>query len=186
MFRIASMTKPITAVGIFLLVEEGRLSVDDPVEKYLPEFRGQMLVVETKPDLVTLKKPARPIRVRDLLTHTSGLPDYPPGLSDLYTRRHHTLAEATMAMSQRPLNFEPGTRWSYCNSGIDTLGRLIEVVSGRSYEEFLTQRIFEPLGMKDTTFRPNGNNKRGWRSPMASRTGSSFRHQIRSWIPRKW
>ncbi len=155
LFRIASMTKPITAVGIFLLVDEGKLSVDDPVEKYLPEFRGQMLVADTKPDLLTLKKPARPIRVRDLLTHTSGLPDYPPGLSDLYVKRNHTLAEATLAMSQRPLNFEPGSKWSYCNSGIDTLGRIIEVVSGKSYEDFLAQRIFEPLGMKDTTFRPN-------------------------------
>src|SRR5690242_21808783 len=84
-FRIASMTKPVTAIGIMFLVDEGKLRVEDPVEKYLPEFRGQMLVAERNRDgsAVTLKKPARPITVRDLLTHTSGLPGMPPpGLAD--------------------------------------------------------------------------------------------------------
>jgi CubicO group peptidase (beta-lactamase class C family) len=104
---------------------------------------------------VTLKKPPRPITVRDLLTHTSGLPGgFPPGLADLYTRRDRTLAEAILAQSQRPLDFEPGTKWAYCNAGIDTLGRIIEVVSGRPYEEFLQKQIFQPLGMVDTTFYP--------------------------------
>jgi CubicO group peptidase (beta-lactamase class C family) len=153
-FRIASMTKPITAVGIQILAEEGKLSVEDPVEKYLPEFKGQMLVAEKGPDRLVLKKPARPITVRDLLTHTSGLPFYPPGLADLYVKRNHSLAESILAVSQRPLDFEPGSRWAYCNAGIDTLGRLIEVLSGRPYEAFLAERVFEPLGMKDTTFRP--------------------------------
>src|SRR5262249_31926090 len=97
--------------------------------------------------------PSRPITLRDLLTHTSGLPGYPPGLSDLYRKRDRTLAEATLAVSQRPLDFEPGSRWAYSNSGIDTLGRVIEVTSGQPYESFLTKRVFEPLGMKDTTFR---------------------------------
>jgi CubicO group peptidase (beta-lactamase class C family) len=97
--------------------------------------------------------------LRDLLTHTSGLPGYPPGLADLYVKRDHTLAEATLAVSQRPLDFEPGSRWAYCNSGIDTLGRIIEVVSGQPYETFLTRRIFEPLGMRDTTFRPSKEQK---------------------------
>jgi CubicO group peptidase (beta-lactamase class C family) len=154
LFRIASMTKPITAAGIMILVDEGKLKVTDPVEKHLPEFRGQMLVAERKKDLVTLKKPSRPITLRDLLTHTSGLPFYPEGLSNLYAKRDRTLAEATLAVSQQPLLFEPGSHWSYCNSGIDTLGRVIEVVSGQSYETFLAKRIFEPLGMKDTTFHP--------------------------------
>jgi CubicO group peptidase (beta-lactamase class C family) len=155
LFRIASMTKPITAIGIMMLAQEGRLSIDDAVEKHLPEFRGQMLVAERGKDTLTLKKPSRPITLRDLLTHTSGLPGGPPvGLSDLYTKRNHTLAEGVMAFSQRPLDFEPGSKWAYCNAGIDTLGRVIEVVSGQSYEEFLAQRIFQPLGMKDTTFYP--------------------------------
>ena len=155
LFRIASMTKPITAIGIMILVEEGKLAVDDPVEKHLPEFKGQMLVAERKEGTVTLKKPARPITLADLLTHTSGLPGGPPaGLSDLYTRRNHTLAEAVMAFSQRPLDFEPGSKWAYCNAGIDTLGRVIEMVSGVSYEEFLKKRVFDPLTMSDTTFYP--------------------------------
>jgi CubicO group peptidase (beta-lactamase class C family) len=154
LFRIASMTKPITAAGILILVDAGKLSIDDPVEKHLPEFRGQMLVAERTADHLTLKKPARPITVKDLLTHTSGLPNYPAGLSDLYSKRDRSLAEATLAISQRPLEFEPGSKWSYCNSGIDTLGRIIEVISGQPYEAFLAHRIFEPLGMKDTTFHP--------------------------------
>jgi CubicO group peptidase (beta-lactamase class C family) len=160
LFRIASMTKPITAIGIMILVDEGKLSVDDPVEKYLPEFRGQQLVVSREGDTVTLKKPSRSITVRDLLTHTSGLTGrLPDGLADLYARRNRTLAEAVMAFSQRPLEFEPGTRWAYCNPGIDTLGRIIEVVSGDSYEGFLEKRVFRPLDMVNTTFYPNADQR---------------------------
>jgi CubicO group peptidase (beta-lactamase class C family) len=155
-FRIASMTKPVTAIGIMMLVDEGKLAVEDPVEKHLPEFRGQMLVVGRTKDsrTVMLDKPARPITIRDLMTHTSGLPGWPAGLGDLYTKRNRSLAEATLAISQRPLDFEPGTKWAYCNTGIDTLGRIIEVASGQSYEQFLQTRLFDPLDMKDTTFYP--------------------------------
>jgi CubicO group peptidase (beta-lactamase class C family) len=156
LFRIASMTKPVTAIGVMMLVEEGKLALDDPVEKHLPEFLGQMMVAERSGDTVTLKKPPRAITLRDLLTHTSGLPSAPPpGLSELYSQRNHTLAEAVMAYSQRPLEFEPGTRWAYCSPGIDTLGRVIEVASGQSFEEFLLERLFHPLGMRDTTFYPS-------------------------------
>jgi CubicO group peptidase (beta-lactamase class C family) len=156
LFRIASMTKPITAIGIMILADEDRLTLDDPVEKHLPEFRGQMLIAERGTETITLKKPSRPITIKDLLTHTSGLPGrMPEGLAELYTRRDHTLAEAVMALSQRPLDFEPGTQWAYSSAGIDTLGRIIEVVSGRPYEKFLFERIFQPLGMKDTTFYPS-------------------------------
>lgn len=154
LFRIASMTKPITALAIMQLVEEGKLSVEDPVEKYLPEFTGQMLVASRDKDTVTLKKPARPIAIKDLLTHTSGLPGYPPGMADIYQKRNRTLNDTTIAISQAPLMFEPGTKWSYCNPGIDTLGRIIEVVSGMPYETFLAKRIFEPLEMSDTTPYP--------------------------------
>lgn len=154
LFRIASMTKPITAVGIMMLVDEGKVSIDDPVEKHLPEFKGQMLIEKRDGDSIVLRKPRRPITLKDLLTHTSGLPAMPPASLGLYAKRDHTLAEVTMAMSQRPLEFEPGTKWSYCNAGIDTLGRIIEVASGVSYEEFLQKRVFDPLGMKDTTFYP--------------------------------
>lgn len=155
-FRIASMTKPITAIGIMQLAAEGKLSVDDPVEKHLPEFRGQWLIDSREGDRVVLKKPPRPITIRDLLTHTSGLPGgFPAGHGDLYFRRHLSLAEATLMQSQRPLDFEPGSRWAYCNAGIDALGRIIEVASGRSYEDFLAERVFKLLGMNDTTFYPD-------------------------------
>jgi CubicO group peptidase (beta-lactamase class C family) len=153
-FRIASMTKPITALAIMILQDEGKLSVDDAVEKHLPEFKGQMMVEKKDSASITLKKPARPITLRDLLTHTSGLPNYSPGIADVYTKRNRTLAETTIAISQRPLEFEPGSKWSYCNPGIDTLGRVVEVVSGIGYEKFLRTRIFDPLGMTDTTFYP--------------------------------
>jgi CubicO group peptidase (beta-lactamase class C family) len=154
LFRIASMTKPITALAVMQLVEEGRVNVEDPVEKYLPEFKGQMLVASREGDVLTLKNPSRSIAVKDLLTHTSGLPNYPPGLADVYQRRNRTLSETTIAISQLPLMNEPGSRWSYCNPGIDTLGRIVEVVSGMSYDAYLTSHIFQPLGMFDTTPYP--------------------------------
>ncbi len=154
LFRIASMTKPITAIAIMMLQDDGKLSVEDAVEKHLPEFKNQMLIVSKDQETTMLKKPKRPITLRDLLTHTSGLANYPVGMADLYTKRNYTLSEGTIAVSQLPLMFEPGTKWSYCNSGIDTLGRVIEVAGGMSYEKFLQTRIFDPLGMKDSTFYP--------------------------------
>jgi CubicO group peptidase (beta-lactamase class C family) len=154
LFRIASMTKPMTAAGILILVDEGKLDISDPVEKHLPEFKGQMLTIREAKGKTALKKPARPITLRDLLTHTSGLPFYPREMARIYVNRDRSLAESIQAVAKQPLDFEPGSKWSYCNSGIDTLGRVIEVVSGQSYETFLQKRIFEPLGMKDTTFYP--------------------------------
>ena len=154
-FQIASMTKPITAMAIAMLEEEGKLSIDDPVEKHLPEFRGQQLITKKDGATITLGKPSRPITVKDLLTHTSGMRGgFPAGFGDLYAKRNRTLAEATIAISQWPLEFEPGTKWAYCNSGIDTLGRIVEVCSGKSFEAFLDERLFQPLGMKDTFFYP--------------------------------
>jgi CubicO group peptidase (beta-lactamase class C family) len=154
-FRIASMTKPVTATAVMALVEEGRLSVDDPVEKHLPEFRGQALVTRKDGQTITLGKPSRAITVKDLLTHTSGLPGgNPPGFGDLYAKRNRTLAEQAIALSQLPLTFEPGSKWAYCNTGIDLLARIVEVVSGRRFEDFLQERFFGPLGMRDTLFYP--------------------------------
>uniref|UniRef100_A0A7C4QT72 Class A beta-lactamase-related serine hydrolase n=1 Tax=Schlesneria paludicola TaxID=360056 RepID=A0A7C4QT72_9PLAN len=151
LFRIASMTKPITALAVMQLQEAGRLAVHDPVENYLPEFRGQMLAVK-KDNMVALVKPSRPITIRDLLTHTSGLPGgYPAGYDNLYNTRQLTLRESILLQSQRPLDFEPGSRWAYCNAGIDTLGRIVEVVSGESYSDYLTRHIFGPLEMFETT-----------------------------------
>jgi len=154
LFRVASMTKPITAIGIMILADEGKLSPDDDVAKHLPEFTNQMLVAEKGADGVTLKKPVRPVKLRDLLTHTSGVANYPKGVDDVYVKRNRTLAETTLATALQPLQFQPGTAWSYSNPGIDTLGRVIEVISGQSYESFLKARVFDPLGMMDTSFYP--------------------------------
>jgi len=145
LFRIASMTKPITALGVLILADEGRLAIDDPVEKHLPEFRGQAMAAGGRP--------SRPIILRDLLTHTSGLPDgSPPGSR---AGPATTLEDAAGIFATRPLSFEPGSRWSYSNAGMGTLGRVIEVASGQSYEAFLKGRLFDPLAMKDTTFYPD-------------------------------
>jgi len=162
-FQIASMTKPITAVGIMILVEDGKLAITDPVQKYLPNFANILVKVAAREresgsqenELSEIRKPSRPITIRDLMTHTSGMGGgYPEAFKDLFDKRDHTLAEAVDAFPQRQLEFEPGTKWGYSNMGIATLGRIIEVVSGKSYEEFITERIFQPLGMKDSHFFP--------------------------------
>ena len=156
LFRIASMTKPITAIGVMILVEEGKLSLDDPVEKHLPEFSGQMMLGYHQGDAYIAACPSRPITLRDLLTHTSGLPDAPlPDSPERDAKPATTLAQASENYGRRRLSFEPGSRWSYSNAGINTLGRAIEVASGMSYENFLKTRIFDPLGMVDTTFYPS-------------------------------
>jgi len=149
MFWIASMTKPITGVAVLMLQDEGKLSVDDPVEKFLPEFKGQMFLATKTADVTVLKKPGRRITLRDLLTHTAGMNSDVPE-----TGRDLTLGERTLAYALQPLSFEPGARWQYSNPGINTLGRIVEVVSGQNISEFLDVRLFKPLGMKDTTFWP--------------------------------
>jgi CubicO group peptidase (beta-lactamase class C family) len=146
-FQIASMTKPVTAIGIMILMEEGRLSLADPVEKHLPDFKGQMVR-----DGATLRKPSRLPTIRDLMTHTSGLGGAPAAIRDIFAKRDRTLAEAVALYSQTPLEFDPGTHWMYSNTGIATLGRIIEVLSGQPYQQFLLERIFKPLGMKDSFF----------------------------------
>lgn len=148
LFWIASMTKPITATAILMLQDAGQLNIEDAVDKYLPEFQEQWLLDSQSRDARTLKRPARKITVRDLLTHTSGLADGPA------VGRELSLAEMTLLYSQQPLRFAPGSKWQYSNPGINTLGRIVEVVSGQKYQDFLQRRIFNPLGMKDTTFYP--------------------------------
>lgn len=146
-FQIASMTKPVTGAAIMILVDEGLVALTDPVEKHLPEFRGQVLSGG--------RKPTRPPTLRDLLTHTSGMPGgTPAAVSDIFQRRDRTLEEAVLIYSQQRLLSEPGAQWRYSNMGIATLGRIVEVASGMAYHRFLKERIFEPLGMKDTFFFP--------------------------------
>ena len=145
-FWIASMTKPIAAVALGLLVDDARLTFDDPVEKFLPEFRGQWVTQESTADRRSLVKATRPITLRDVLTHTSGLAEYPA------TQAHWTISEFAKVLAREPLRFQPGTRWAYSTAGIDMLGRVVEVVSGESFAAFLQKRLFDPLGLKDTTF----------------------------------
>jgi CubicO group peptidase (beta-lactamase class C family) len=151
LFWIASMTKPLVGVAIFMLVDEGRLSVDDSLGKHLPEFRHPWVIREKRGDQeVRVGKAARPITLRDLLTHTSGLQGEPPALG-----RPLSLAELSLFYAQQPLASEPGEKWAYSNPGINVLGRVVEVVSGKPFAEFLDERLFRPLGMKDTTFWPD-------------------------------
>ena len=152
LFWIASMSKPITAAALMMLADEGKVCVDDPVEKYLPEFKG-LLVSEKNDKGVAPRKPKHVITVKNLLTHTSGMsfrsevekPTLDIGL----------LAERVRSYAAMPLEFEPDTKYQYSNAGINTAGRIVEVVSGMSYEAFLEARLFQPLGMKDTTFWPD-------------------------------
>ena len=148
LFWIASMTKPMASVCVLQLQDEGKLSIEDPVEKHLPEFKGQWMVEKREKGKLILKRPARAIIIRDLLTHTAGLAntDTP--------RAESTLGELVMSYSKTPLNFEPGSKWSYSNAGINTLGRIVEVVSGVPFAKFLRKRVLDPCGMKDTTFWP--------------------------------
>ena len=151
-FWIASMTKPITGVAVMMLVDEGKISLDDPVEKYLPEFKGQMVIAEKDANHVLLKKPGHPITVRNVLSHTSGL-DFKTPLEDP-TLDMQPLRDRVRAYAMSPLLFEPDSNYKYSNAGINTAARILEVVSGMPYETFLDKRLFEPLGMKDTTFWP--------------------------------
>lgn len=153
LFWVASQTKPITAAALMMLVDEGKLKLDDPVEKYLPEFRGQWLAVESDDAHRLLRKPHHPITVREILSHTSGLPF--ASQMEQPTLDMLPLSVAVRSYAMTPLQFEPGSRYQYSNAGINTAGRLIEVLSGMPYEEFLEKRLFDPLGMKDTSFRPN-------------------------------
>lgn len=149
MFQIRSMTKPITAVGIMILLEEGRLLLSAPVDKFVPEFRDQMVVAKREGGKVlATKKPSRPITIMDLLTHTSGMP-WPVSYRPL-----KTLAEHVAVLAREPLEFEPGAKFLYTDAGFDSLGRIIEVASGRPYEKFIEERVLRPLGMKDSSFFP--------------------------------
>ena len=156
LFHIASMTKPITALAIMMLVEDGLVALSDPVARHLPAFSGLKLRVKAAEavagsSLEEIRPPARAVTIRDLLTHTSGMRGgYPESMKDLFMTRNLSLAEAVEAFAKEPLESEPGGRWGYSNMGIATLGRIVEVVSGQPFEVYLAERIFNPLAMKDT------------------------------------
>ena len=152
-FWIASQSKPITAAALMMLVDEGKVNVDEPVEKYLPEFRGQQVNAGTELGMPKLQAPQHPILVREILSHTSGL-DFKSSV-ETPTLDLRPLAERIKSYAAMPLLFEPGTRYKYSNAGINTAGRIIEVVSGLSFERFVEERILRPLEMRDTTFFPS-------------------------------
>jgi len=154
-FRIYSMSKPVTTVAAMMLYEEGKFQLDDPVAMYLPEFKDVQVYGEGG----TLVKPKSPMTVRHLMSHTSGL-TYGFFGNTPVDRQYRaanllagdiTLAEFTPRLAKLPLLFHPGEQWNYGVS-TDVLGRLVEVWSGLTLEEFLRRRIFEPLGMRDTGF----------------------------------
>jgi CubicO group peptidase (beta-lactamase class C family) len=137
-FWIASMSKPVTAAALMMLQEEGKLDIHDPVSKFIPEFAALKA-----PD----GQPAR-ITIEHIMNHTSGLGE----ISYAEAARCATLEQAVALYVTKPLQFTPGAKWAYCQSGINTGGRIIEIASGQSLPEFLKERLFDPLGMKDTTF----------------------------------
>jgi CubicO group peptidase (beta-lactamase class C family) len=169
LFRMASSSKPITGVAVMMMVEEGRIRLSDPVSQYIPEFKNMKVAVpkagqvepsgprpaNSPPPEVDLVPAKREITIKDLLTHTSGLQS--GGLGNqahpVDRQPNDTLATFIPKLAAAPLDFQPGTQWRYsAGAGIDTLGRIIEIVSGMPLDQFLSRRIFEPLGMTDTYF----------------------------------
>lgn len=140
LFWIASMTKPITGTAVMMLQDEGKLNIADPVAKYIPEFA----------DLKTPSGRPANLTITQILTHTSGLGE----ASGPAARDAKTLAELVPAWVGAKMQYEPGERWKYTQSGINVAGRIVEVVSGMTFDAFLQKRLFDPLGMKDTTFYP--------------------------------
>jgi CubicO group peptidase (beta-lactamase class C family) len=171
MFRIMSMTKPIVGVAVMMMMEEGKVRLNDPVSKFIPQFKelkvavaqpnqalaGQAGAGPVAPRFYTV--PAdREITIKDLLTHTSGLVSGPMSNSEnakVALKGKESLADYIPRLGGVPLEFQPGTRWAYsAQAGFDTLVRVVEVVTGQHFDQFARQRIFEPLGMRDTFFYP--------------------------------
>lgn len=167
MFHMASSTKPILGVAAMMVIEEGLVSPSDPVEKYIPEFKGiKVAVFDEKADKKTSGKASgrkgpknapeyrlvdahRPVTIHDLLTHTSGISGRALGRTRGIQHEGDTLATWIPIVAEGPLSFQPGTRWGY-GGGLDVVARVIEVVSGMRFNEFVQKRIFDPLDMKDT------------------------------------
>ena len=148
-FDIRSISKPITVFGALLLVDDGKLGLDDPLARFLPEFSRVQVKEQTKATGV-------PITIRQLMTHTSGIAaERPPELENITRTFDHTLSQTVALVAQQPLDFMPGSKWTYSSSGIAVLGRVIEVVSGQPFEVFMERRIFEPLEMRDSSFFTN-------------------------------
>lgn len=161
-FRIASMTKPITSVALMMLYEEGHFQLHDPISKWLPEFSDMRVAIPSEGMPVgapyTTVPAVRPITVRHVLTHTAGFANRYRGLTqneylEIADRQSpdETVADFVQRLAKLPLNFQPGEKWEYSRATC-VVGRLVEEMSGMTLDEFFRQRIFEPLGMKDTHF----------------------------------
>jgi CubicO group peptidase (beta-lactamase class C family) len=174
-FRIASMTKPVTGVAVMMMMEEGKLRITDPVSKYIPSFKDlKVAVAEPRgrgaagaaaadaPQRVSYYRvPAeREITIRDLLTHVSGLNSGPMSsdsarVPEISRKPTDTLADYIPRLGRTALEFQPGSRWSYsAQAGFDTLGRIVEITSGMPFDQFLRQRVFDPLGIREAAFYP--------------------------------
>lgn len=153
LFWIASQSKPITAAALMLLADDGKLSLDDPVEKHLPEFRELRYLAEKTADHLLLRRPRKLPTLRHLLSHTSGMPFKTNVEEPTLDRLPLTLRSRSYAVT--PLDFPPEARYQYSNAGINTAARVVEVVGGEAFESFLERRLFKPLGMHDTTFWPS-------------------------------
>lgn len=160
-FRIYSMTKPVAAVAVMMLYEEGRFQLDDPISRFLPEFETMKVYLSGHGTMMHTEPAAEPITVQQLLTHTAGFTygflDETP-LGEYYRREEinfnpgkQPLAETVSALAELPLAHQPGERWNY-GVAFDVLGRLIEIWSGQTLDRFFEERIFQPLGMSDTSF----------------------------------
>ena len=162
-FRLASMTKPITSVAVMMLLEEGKFLLDDPVSRFLPEFKDPKVAIANAPNEragggFRVVPAASEITIRQLLTHSAGLASGSGGptleLSKSlaqYRKPENTMQEYVAQLAKLPLNFQPGSAWEY-GPATDVLGRLVEVISGESLSEFFSKRIFKPLEMTDTNF----------------------------------
>ena len=196
-FRIMSMTKPVVGVAVLMMMEEGKVKLTDPVSRFIPEFRDQTVAIQqatpagrgggaqgaaggAPPEPRFYTVPAdRAITVRDLLTHTSGL------VSGTISNREagrvaatpkERLADYLPRLGRVPLEFQPGTRWAYsAAAGFDVLSRIVEVASGMPIDQFMKTRLFDPLGMKDTTYIPPAGNPRLVK--LYSRTAEGLRPQ---------
>ena len=187
-FRIFSMTKPIVSIGVMMLLEEGQFLLDDPLAKFIPEFADQKVGVENngKLDLVPLK---RPITIQDLLRHTSGITYEHTGnglVQQLYQQSHVRSrkidnAEHAALVASLPLICQPGAEWNYSRS-TDILGRIIEVVSGKSLGAFLDQRILAPLQMTETAFYTGAENAARLAEPFATDPWTGDKVQLFSMI----
>jgi CubicO group peptidase (beta-lactamase class C family) len=159
-FRIFSMTKPITSIALMQLVEQGKVLLDNPLARYIPSFADSAVFVAGDAEGYTTQPLERPLTVHDVLTHMSGIASgFQPGvMGDIYRKagitfgyRGSGLAEYCDLLASLPLAFQPGTRWLY-GSSTDVVGRVVEVVSGLPLDEYLDRHIFQPLGMTDTAF----------------------------------